>query len=67
MKVIWQILFFSYNIPYENIKYSKILHRTLVVNQKVYDKANSKIRSFFKNKLKTILTVLYQYTAEQRI
>ena len=42
MKVVWQISFFSYNIPYENIKHSKILHSTLVVNQKVYDKANTK-------------------------
>ena len=42
MKVIWHISFFSYNIPYQNIKYSKILHRTLVANQKVCDKANSK-------------------------
>ena len=42
MKVIWQISFLSYNIPYEKIKYSGILHRTLVVKQKVYDKANTK-------------------------
>lgn len=42
MKVISQISFFSYNIQCENIKYYEILHRTFVVNQKVYNKADTK-------------------------
>ena len=44
MKVIWQIAFLSCDIPFENIKHFKILDRTLVINQIVYDKANTKKR-----------------------
>ena len=70
MKVISQISFFSYNIQCENIKYYEILHRTFVVNQKVYNKADTKndwsrFCSFLKNKRKTMLHELHQCTVNK--
>ena len=41
-KCIWQNKFNSYNMPYENNIYFKILHRVLYVNQKIYDNAYNK-------------------------